>query len=558
MVGRELSDRRLSFYFSRPLPAAAIWFGKLIGAVVLVAVSFAIIFLPAFASARGVWKVSWNLEPGPLAAAVLGLSVVLVLASHAVSTMVRSRSALVILDIVAAAVVAGAFIVITRPLFDAFAVRLLVTVIAALVAALLVALIGSGAWQLSRGRADVQRSHTEMSKFLWITLGVALAVAGAYTAWVVSVDVDDLTKTEGEQSPGGEWSVVAGDSAFRGDYRAGFLVNTRNGASVKLPPWSRWWGAEFNRAGDAVMASSAPDKDMVLYRLGREVEAVETGIASGRRVLLSDDRKRIAVINDRTVSIHDVDEDRLLAAVSMPGPPKTRLSGFFVSPDVLRLFESYGGNESELTLRILELDVRTRQVLETGTWKTPGRSLYVRASGDGSALLVRVRGAKPGESGSAVVLDGRSAALRKIIPVGDTDVWTSAILADGRVATLHPRDGVFRIFAADGTLAREVPIEPRPRRGRIVSETASGHLVLALHHSDFPERDGAIGWETVVVNMADGSVVRREKGIAPSYFWWSTDPRAPAPNRTGELVVSGRSGTLWLWNIQSGEKKKLV
>ena len=558
MVGRELSDRRLSFYFSRPLPAAAIWFGKLIGAVVLVAVSFAVIFLPSFASARGAWRLSWNTDPGALAAAVLGLSVFLVLAAHAISTMVRSRSALVVLDIIAAAIAAGAFMWITRPLFDALAVRLLATVVAALVAALVIALIGAGAWQLSRGRADVRRSHAAMSRFLWITLGIALALAGAYTAWVVSVDVEDLSTPRAEQSPGGIWSVIAGESAFRGDYQAGFLVNTGDGTAVKLPHFSKWSGGDFNRAGDAVLTTSGPDADLVLYRLGRNAEAVETGIPSGRRVVLSDDRERIAVINDGTVSIHEVDEDRLLVAVPIRPRPNSRLGAFFVSPDVLRLFESYSASGSEQALRIMELDVRTRQIVETGTWTTPGRYLYVRASGDGSTLLARVRGAAAGDSGSAVLLDGRTAAVRATLPAGNTDMWSAVMLVNGRVAMLHPQDGMLRLFEPDGALLREVSINPSARRGRVVAETGSGQLVLSLHHSDLMDGDALIGRETVVVDIASGSIVRRASDITPSYYWWSTDPRAPAPNQTGELAVTDRFGALWLWNIRSGEKKKLV
>ena len=36
IVGRELSDGRLSFYFSKPIPATSIWWGKLIAAATLV------------------------------------------------------------------------------------------------------------------------------------------------------------------------------------------------------------------------------------------------------------------------------------------------------------------------------------------------------------------------------------------------------------------------------------------------------------------------------------------------------------------------------------------
>src|SRR5258706_15379992 len=48
IVGRELTENRLSFYFARPLPAAAIWFGKVAASTLLITLSFLIVFAPAF------------------------------------------------------------------------------------------------------------------------------------------------------------------------------------------------------------------------------------------------------------------------------------------------------------------------------------------------------------------------------------------------------------------------------------------------------------------------------------------------------------------------------
>src|SRR5579859_1683266 len=31
VIGREMADRRMSFYFAKPIPAPSLWFGKLIG-----------------------------------------------------------------------------------------------------------------------------------------------------------------------------------------------------------------------------------------------------------------------------------------------------------------------------------------------------------------------------------------------------------------------------------------------------------------------------------------------------------------------------------------------
>ncbi|HYN43724.1 MAG TPA: hypothetical protein VE129_18245, partial [Thermoanaerobaculia bacterium] len=50
VVGRELAERRLSFHFSRPLPSAVVWGGKLAGGVALVLLAELIVFLPASAA----------------------------------------------------------------------------------------------------------------------------------------------------------------------------------------------------------------------------------------------------------------------------------------------------------------------------------------------------------------------------------------------------------------------------------------------------------------------------------------------------------------------------
>jgi len=57
IVGRELSDGRLSFYFSRPLPATSIWWGKLLASAALILGCFAIIGLPALIQRRA--PASW-------------------------------------------------------------------------------------------------------------------------------------------------------------------------------------------------------------------------------------------------------------------------------------------------------------------------------------------------------------------------------------------------------------------------------------------------------------------------------------------------------------------
>src|SRR5207248_1110248 len=56
LVGRELTEKRMSFYFSRPLSASSIWFGKLTAAIAMILGCAAILFPPSlfmFRESRG-------------------------------------------------------------------------------------------------------------------------------------------------------------------------------------------------------------------------------------------------------------------------------------------------------------------------------------------------------------------------------------------------------------------------------------------------------------------------------------------------------------------------
>jgi hypothetical protein len=98
VIGRDLSENRLSFYFSRPVGAASIWFGKVAGALALIAVSFAVILLPSRVAGAARWTQTWAGNADWMALAALAIAVVLFFVAHLVGTFVRSRSAWIALD----------------------------------------------------------------------------------------------------------------------------------------------------------------------------------------------------------------------------------------------------------------------------------------------------------------------------------------------------------------------------------------------------------------------------------------------------------------------------
>lgn len=565
IVGRELTERRMSFYFSRPVHGGTIWFGKLLGGLVLAVVSFAMIFVPSYLVGREKWDRAFSGRPATIVGSTLVAILLLFLVAHAISTIIRSRSALAGLDLVAAAISGGTVWVIVASLAQALAIDLARNVALALLSALTAILIGAGAWQLSRGRADARRNHIEMSRFLWTSAAIALAVAGAYTLWVFSAGVGDLENPEGLLAPTGEWALVGGLSPMRGDFHSTFVTNLANGNAVRLPI-ARFAGPEFSRSGRAVVTEAGPagwrgdaKGEVILYRFGRDQRPVRTGIAERGNVVLSDDLNRVAVFGSTSVAIHEVDSQTLIASAPMPHR-RGGARGFFVTPDVLRLLiveKAAQTNEVvAVTLRIFELDAKARRITQTGSWTTTGTQLIVHASADGSTLLANRFGKVEGPR--LAVLDGRTGALRASLPAGTGGFLGARILSDGRVAVMSgeaPR--LLQIFTADGTHVKDIPLGPSAR-GRVLTELASGKLVVALDMTKAWEGATSKGWQTLVVDVNAGSVVRREDDIVPSLQWWSTDPRIDTPNTTGEILVTGGAGELWRWNTVTGEKKKLI
>ncbi|HEX6176806.1 MAG TPA: ABC transporter permease, partial [Thermoanaerobaculia bacterium] len=483
IVGRDLSERRLSFYFARPVSGSSIWFGKLLGAIVVVAASFAIIFVPSLVAGWKTWYRAMTVAPSDVVVATSAAGLFLLLGSHVISTIIRSRSAMIAVDFAGTLLFVAALLYMVALLLDGSARGLLITSLWVVMIAVLAILAAAGAWQLSRGRTDVRRGHIEMSKFVWSALAVVMLAGGAYVAWVVSAEPEDLTEADAFQSARGDWAVVSGTSNGRGDYQSAFLSRVATGDYIRMPAFG-WYGPDFTRNGDAAYTMSSPrakfpsHSELLVYRLDRDKEPVRTGIVPEGVVVMSDDLSRIGIVG-ATVAIHDIDGNRLLASARLPGPLATSPDGFFVSPNVLRTFHVQRvPGDSRATLLIHELDATKRQIVKTGSWSTRAERIMFRASADGSSLLVNGTGDQGKRT--LLLLDGRTGAVRAQLEV-DTHVWQTRFLSDGRVVALTAQPHrALRVFSAKGEVMSDVLLGPAPS-GRIAAEDAQGRVIVALY-----------------------------------------------------------------------------
>ena len=404
LVGRDIAAGRMSFYFARPVGGAAIWFGKLAAAAVLVAVSFTVAFVPALVVGP---RRLGAFFPGVWVVAVAAL--VLFFAAHAIGTMVRSRSLLIIFDFAAAVLTVAIAWLIVSPLLLGFAINASIFLGKCFAAALLVAAIGAGMWQLVDGRSDRRRSHRAFSAFFWMTVAVALLGAALFAIYIVSASPADLyTRIFVMQPPRGDAAIISGVARHRFDYRPTFL----NGRRIKGPMWAR-----FSRDGQrAVLLEAAPfsgTMEIVVRDAARGWRAERTEVAFSRPpwpIVATDDARRIAAGEGGVVTVYDVDSGRTLGSFRVPSRFYERM--FFVRPDLLRVYASEG---------VFEYDVASRALQKLSGLRYPR---YLQVSPDGTRAIAHEAGAPP------MLCDGRT--LHPIAPAGAN----AHFLADGRLVTV--------------------------------------------------------------------------------------------------------------------------
>ncbi len=202
MIARDLGERRLGFYFARPISGGAIWAGKMAAAAVLAAGAGALVLLPVLLTGNapdpsGYW--GSVMTGGPLsmpwlALGWLGVILLALAAANAAGVILRSRSPWLLLDLAALSVTAATTWTCLEILTRAGAglttwmgisgpdptmrVALLQDVEAVVAGVVLIALAAAGAAQVLRGRTDLRRGHRSLSIVLWgVLLPASLVLA---------------------------------------------------------------------------------------------------------------------------------------------------------------------------------------------------------------------------------------------------------------------------------------------------------------------------------------------------------------------------------------------
>jgi hypothetical protein len=527
VISRDLAQKRMSFYFSRPITPAALWSGKAVASLLTVFAVMFVIGAPACVMSRDGWWNAWHSSGIPAASLILGAIASLFVLSHAVATMVRSRSALIALDFVFAIGASYAWYTLFRTAILSGAARA-VDVLAVAAPAMVVILAIAPVWQLARGRVDARRNHAALSTFVWTAMAMLLLVAGAYVLWVVRAPLSTLSTTGTtivEQSGSGDWALIAGEST-RGSEIAGF-VNTRTG-ETRRTHLGLHWGFGVSRDGSTLalftngFEKNRGDFGLEIRPFARDGKTLHIPLSEGFVTFeLAHDGSRVAVATTQDVRVYDTRSGAMLGAVRRNGQRLTRL--YFASPTVVRI---HGDGA------IREFDLTNKSLTQTGVDDVD--SLWLTVSDDGTRAYV------PKDSR---IIDARTGATIATLPVRAQELYAAAMMNDGRVAIIEtstPATKTLRVFDRDGRELRAIALPPLGRSavraqlgdGSVIVGGATGSLLVDVDRGTLgpfaKDTRGPIGWgrDVHLPRLAkDAQIVAADRGTMDLVVW---DPRTGA------------------------------
>jgi hypothetical protein len=574
VIARDIGERRLGFYFARPLSGAAIWGGKMLGAFALLLGAILLAGLPIhflanpFEPSGRPAELRWE----PLVGMLL-LWMLLLSAGAAAAGALRSRSGLLILDIVGLPIVVAAFFWVGMRMIDAGATRVVFSLATPPRAPLLLwpvilVLLAASAAQVVFGRVDPRRGHLALSTVTLVGLLACVAGFALYGRWVTSATPEDLRNGFVAAPASGEWVVLNGGTR-RTDppelYAPGFLVNattgqyTRMGGIAFAGSGAMWspdgrrvlWPAERSRSIELLSARvGAPDSSIVdvgtegtahltlANRPGTLFYEVERGEVLQQPLAVSSDGRLLVGARD-ALRLIEIDTQREIAHV----PGRAVAATFLPGGSVRLLAVERRGTVSDW--QVFDWDGRSDRVETRATFPTEAAS-HVRFSPDGDRFLVTER-----RRLSLYVL-----ATNRLVTL--IDGWNalnhaSGLLSDGHAFSAEESGpGLrLRLFGPDGATRAGLTM-PGKFPVRFGGEPVAGLLALGVDRWDTASLR-----ETVFVDVATGEVRRRETDLTPAARW-GTWLGGPVPGSGGTRLFWNAQGALVRLDPLTGERRVLI
>ncbi len=564
-IGRDLSEKRLGFYFARPIASGAIWAGKLAGAWLLVVLAAAVILLPAGLFDFSAW---WRETRsgglvGNVALAFVFAVVVFLAAGNVISLAFRSRSVWVAGDLVCLALWVPTIWSAAMPLLLAEARVLTLRVALGVLAASSMALLAAGGAQVAVGRVDVVRGGRARFAVLWVLLFAIAGITYGYVHWLLSPAPGDLLGIGIDAAaPRGSWIEIEGFGRGRVDYRASLFYDVASGRFVRARA-GRDGAIAFSGDGTAAAWTERSNldargpQDVWICRFGAgEVRRVSTPISTRVwNLAMSPGGSRLAVIEEKTVSVFDVTSGRLLASAATDSD-KHYLRIVFLSEQKLRIYRmgplgaiAAGDAASGLSsIEILDFEIDARKLKETASIENLRRPFSVGFSDTGERLIVWEKG------GQVSLFDASTG--RRLAPLGPGgwDSGSRAFLSDGRPIVSESAGGSGRVhlFSKDGQEERVFDVG-RAGLVRLGGEPSAGQITLAIGPA--PETWGAS--DAFLLDLQSGALRKLGAHLSPiaAHMRWRLPQ--PEPGSEATRLFARPDGSVLRLDPKTGSLKTL-
>ena len=544
LVGRDLAEGRLSFYFSRPLSAGALWAGKFLGGTILVAGAFLCCYLPLALSGVGI---------GREAVAIWLLALVGLMAfAHTISSMYRSGSRLFALDLSLGAVLVTVIVVQVRHLGIAGAGHVLLTT-AALpfdLAVAAAALLAAAAAQLAYGRADARRGHVALSATVWTLALVAVAALALWSRWVLGVTPAEVGGVHYPLlvAPSGSALLFKGASEHgRAGFSPVFLMDGESGSYVRLAPervtfpvftadgsaaaWVApavsWWWYVTPDPGLLFRGAEARRAALTVARLGHGTPVVEERALeppdAELALALDGDGQRVLVSGRSGVSLVDIASGRLVAEAPLSN---IWAADFLPGGAAVRFYQT-PRDGSEHAFVVLDWTPKDGRRVERARVPVDPRVFLLARRGDLAVVSTGMRG--------KAIIDTASGAMRRLDSATDDFPGAALVLSTGLVALSLGEE--VRIVTRDGDAVARLPVEPRTSVYAL-REPAPGELAVGLWTLSLDRR------RTVFVDAATGAVRRVEQGLLPAGVQYGAMDTQPQPGSFASRLFTGPRGEL--------------
>lgn len=578
-VGRELAERRLSFHFSRPLPGAVVWGGKLVGGLALVLLAEAIVVLPTAVVIGGLPSFGDSVTDPEMVRGLLLVPIPLFLLSWVCSVALRSRSPWLIFDLTFLVALPALLFVLLRR-FVRYGLSASERDLSFVLGLVLVALLAATLAQVVAGRTDPRRSHGAQSLTLW-GLALAATTVGAIAGErAIDPGVSRLVETWAEPAgESGRWITIRGSVRRDGPRSSTYLADLTTGRTIlQASSADQIASADGSRAAWVSADRYLRTKPTVAI----ETLDLQTGGTTSMDVSewpdsmsLSSDGRRLAFVTRGLCTVLELPSLRNLASARVPSDPRWVYGTQFLSPQKVRLYPRMLFHRRSDTAsprevpdpEAAELDVSTKSIRTLARFPIsaiPLRSAEPQQglptephfrlvpSPDQSRVLVIAYGA----ARSVRLLEATTGRVLAAMDAPDGGGFpAAAFLADGRAVAADWIEGGRRlvVLSPEGKRIAEIPLPEGRPRVRFGYEPAPGLLAVGTSRES-PVDD----WAWSLVEIDTGRL--RPLGILPLHrAWWVDALVTPPPGSPASRLAREKgTGRLVLFEPETGVTKPLT